>query len=301
MSDFEFEFQLANMGRHLAPEIETVFLTPQEQFTFISSTLVREIAVLGGDVSRVRAPARRGGAAPRRNARMRSSHAPARCPFVPSAAGRAAAAPRGCCAADAGRAGTGGAIASAHPLATEAGLEVLRQGGNAFDAAVAVSRGARGGGAQRLGLSAAAASTCCTGRRTASTPWSMRARRAPAAATRDMFLDADGKPVAGASTDGRAVRRRFPASPRPSSCCRPSTASCRCAESLAPAIRLARDGFPLYPRLQAGLSYKRRRSLQVARRRQGLPGRGRRGAAGRHALKQPELARTLQRLAQPRA
>ncbi|MDB6046148.1 MAG: phosphopantetheine adenylyltransferase [Gammaproteobacteria bacterium] len=50
MSDFEFEFQLANMSRHLAREIETVFLTPQEQFTFISSTLVREIAVLGGDV-----------------------------------------------------------------------------------------------------------------------------------------------------------------------------------------------------------------------------------------------------------
>jgi pantetheine-phosphate adenylyltransferase len=50
VSDFEFEFQLANMNRHVAREIETVFLTPQEQFTFISSTLVREIAVLGGDV-----------------------------------------------------------------------------------------------------------------------------------------------------------------------------------------------------------------------------------------------------------
>lgn len=50
VSDFEFEFQLANMSRHLDREIETVFLTPQEQFTFISSTLVREIAVLGGDV-----------------------------------------------------------------------------------------------------------------------------------------------------------------------------------------------------------------------------------------------------------
>lgn len=51
VSDFEFEFQLANMSRHLASELETVFLTPQEQFTFISSTLVREIAVLGGNVS----------------------------------------------------------------------------------------------------------------------------------------------------------------------------------------------------------------------------------------------------------
>lgn len=50
VSDFEFEFQLANMSRHLERDIETVFLTPQEQFTFISSTLVREVALLGGDV-----------------------------------------------------------------------------------------------------------------------------------------------------------------------------------------------------------------------------------------------------------
>ena len=51
LSDFEFEFQLANMSRHLDRNFETVFLTPQERFSFISSTLVREIAVLGGDVS----------------------------------------------------------------------------------------------------------------------------------------------------------------------------------------------------------------------------------------------------------
>jgi pantetheine-phosphate adenylyltransferase len=50
VSDFEFEFQLANMGRHLEPDVETVFMVPKEQFTFISSTLVREIASLGGDV-----------------------------------------------------------------------------------------------------------------------------------------------------------------------------------------------------------------------------------------------------------
>jgi pantetheine-phosphate adenylyltransferase len=51
VSDFEFEFQLANMSRHLLPDIETVFMVPTEKFTFISSTLVREIASLGGDVS----------------------------------------------------------------------------------------------------------------------------------------------------------------------------------------------------------------------------------------------------------
>jgi pantetheine-phosphate adenylyltransferase len=51
VSDFEYEFQLAGMNRRLAPEIETLFLTPAEQFAFISSNLVREIASLGGDVS----------------------------------------------------------------------------------------------------------------------------------------------------------------------------------------------------------------------------------------------------------
>ncbi len=52
VSDFEFEFQLATMSRQIAGEVETVFLTPTEQFSFISSSMVREIALLGGDVSR---------------------------------------------------------------------------------------------------------------------------------------------------------------------------------------------------------------------------------------------------------
>lgn len=51
VSDFEYEFQLASMNRHLIPEVETLFLTPAENYSFISSTLVREIARLGGDVS----------------------------------------------------------------------------------------------------------------------------------------------------------------------------------------------------------------------------------------------------------
>lgn len=49
-SDFEYEFQLAGMNRKLYPQFETLFLTPSEQFMFISSSLVREVAVLGGDV-----------------------------------------------------------------------------------------------------------------------------------------------------------------------------------------------------------------------------------------------------------
>lgn len=51
VSDFEYEFQLASMNRNLDPDIETMFLTPDEQFAFISSTLVKEIARLGGNVS----------------------------------------------------------------------------------------------------------------------------------------------------------------------------------------------------------------------------------------------------------
>ena len=51
VSDFEYEFQLAGMNRRLAPELETVFLTPAEQYEFISSSMIREIAQLNGDVS----------------------------------------------------------------------------------------------------------------------------------------------------------------------------------------------------------------------------------------------------------
>ena len=57
VSDFEFEFQLATMSRHLTDQVETVFLTPTEQFNFISSTLIREIASLGGNISEFVHPA----------------------------------------------------------------------------------------------------------------------------------------------------------------------------------------------------------------------------------------------------
>jgi pantetheine-phosphate adenylyltransferase len=52
VSDFEYEFQMAGMNRNLYPDVETVFLTPAEQYMFISATMVREIALLGGDVSK---------------------------------------------------------------------------------------------------------------------------------------------------------------------------------------------------------------------------------------------------------
>lgn len=52
VSDFEYEFQLAGMNRNLYPEVETLFLTPAEQYMFISASLVREIAQMGGDISK---------------------------------------------------------------------------------------------------------------------------------------------------------------------------------------------------------------------------------------------------------
>lgn len=56
VSDFEYEFQLANMNRHLTDEVETLFLTPTEKYTFISSSLVKEVAELGGDISEFVSP-----------------------------------------------------------------------------------------------------------------------------------------------------------------------------------------------------------------------------------------------------
>ncbi len=56
MSDFDYEFQMAGMNRQLMPDVETLFLTPSDQFQFISGTFVREIATLGGDVSKFVTP-----------------------------------------------------------------------------------------------------------------------------------------------------------------------------------------------------------------------------------------------------
>lgn len=56
VSDFEYEFQLAGMNRKIYPEVETMFLTPAEQYMFISASLVREVAILGGDVSNFVSP-----------------------------------------------------------------------------------------------------------------------------------------------------------------------------------------------------------------------------------------------------
>jgi pantetheine-phosphate adenylyltransferase len=56
VSDFEYEFQMALMNRHLWPELETIFLAPDERYSFLSASLVREIASLGGNISDFVAP-----------------------------------------------------------------------------------------------------------------------------------------------------------------------------------------------------------------------------------------------------
>ncbi len=56
VSDFDYEFQLAGMNRQLYPDVETVFMTPGEQYAYVSATLVREISILGGDVSKFVSP-----------------------------------------------------------------------------------------------------------------------------------------------------------------------------------------------------------------------------------------------------
>lgn len=71
VSDFEYEFQLASMNRHLAAAVETVFLTPGEEYTFISSTFVREVGLLGGDIGDFVHPAVARALAARRRQRAR--------------------------------------------------------------------------------------------------------------------------------------------------------------------------------------------------------------------------------------
>jgi len=209
---------------------------------------------------------------------------------APSAAATTATAAASATATSPGRA----AIASAHPLATAAGLEVLRAGGNAFDAAVAVSAalavveptgsGLTGGGIyllhrQRDGFEVA-----------------IDAREfAPASATRDMYLDAQGNPVPGLSTDS-ALAAGIPGEPAGMAMLAARYGRLPVAQSLAPAIRLARDGFPLSKHLQDALTARLeqfRKEPDVARnflRDGAVPPLG-------TVIRQPELAATLEYLA----
>jgi len=182
-----------------------------------------------------------------------------------------------------------------HPLATAAGLEILRNGGNAFDAAVAVSAaltvveptgsGLTGGGIYLLHRQSDGFETAIDAR-----------EFAPAAASRDMFLDAKGEPVPGLSTDS-ALAAGIPGEPAGMALLAEKYGKVSVAKSLAPAIRLARDGFPLSARLHDSLE---KRLAQFASEPDVARNFLRDGAVPPvgTVIRQPELAATLEYLAQ---
>ena len=198
----------------------------------------------------------------------------------------------GATAAD--RAPGAAAIASAHPLATEAGNEVLRAGGNAFDAAVAVSAalmvvepsgsGFLGGGMYLLHRASDGRNVVIDAREVA-----------PLRATRDMFLGPDGNPVRGLSTN-TALAAGVPGEPAGLALMQSRYGRLTLAQALAPAIRLARSGFDMYPRLQASIGFKKPQLTKSKdataiwfRNGEPLPVGAR--------VKQPQLARTLEIIA----
>jgi gamma-glutamyltranspeptidase / glutathione hydrolase len=187
------------------------------------------------------------------------------------------------------------AIASAYPLASQAGQEILAAGGNAFDAAVAVSAalavvepsssGLGGGGFYLLHRQSDGYETMLDAR-----------EKAPGAASRDMYLDKAGNEIENASIVG-ALSAGIPGEPAAFEYLARKYGKLPLKQSLQPAIRLARDGFPLYARLQGGIGFKReilRRSPEAAK--AFLTPDGGVPAVGA-LIKQPDLADTLEAIA----
>lgn len=186
------------------------------------------------------------------------------------------------------------AIASAYPLASEAGHEALRRGGNAFDAAVAVaaalavvepsSSGLGGGGFFLI-------------RRASDNREVMIDLRemAPAAASRDMYLDKSGNVIPGLSRDS-ALAAGIPGEPAGIAHLAKKYGKLPLSVSLAPAIKLAREGFPLYTRLRGGMQFKKETFLKTPDAARTFLVNGEVPELG-HVIKQPELAATLELLA----
>lgn len=183
------------------------------------------------------------------------------------------------------------AIASAHPLATQAGLTILKQGGNAFDAAIAVtaalavvepqSSGLGGGGFFLLHRASDQFETMIDAREIA-----------PAAATRDMFLDAQGNVVRGASTN-TALAAGIPGEVAGMAHLAEHYGRLPLSVSLLPAIELARNGFPVYERMRGGLQFASKRFQQSKDASRNFLHNGASPELG-YTIKQPQLARTLE-------
>jgi gamma-glutamyltranspeptidase/glutathione hydrolase len=186
----------------------------------------------------------------------------------------------------------GYAVASAHPLATDAGIEILQQGGNAFDAAVAVSAalavvepyssGIGGGGLWLLHRQRDGFDTLVDGR-----------EKAPQAATREMYQDAQGHAIADLSRNG-PIAGAIPGMPAALDHIAAGYGKLGLASDLAPAIRLAQEGFALDARFAKFIGTESKR-LSPAAQALLLPD-GKPLVQGA-LLRQPELAETLRRLA----
>ena len=186
------------------------------------------------------------------------------------------------------------AIASAYPLATNAGVEILAKGGNAFDAAVAVA------------AALSVVEPCCSGlggggffllRRASDGHEAMIDLRemAPGAATRDMYLDKDGTVVPGLSKD-TALAAGIPGEPAGLVYLAKKYGKLPLSTSMAPAIKLARDGFPMYERLRGAVSFKKDAFLKTADATRVYLVNGEVPAIG-YVIRQPDLADSLQNLA----
>jgi len=186
------------------------------------------------------------------------------------------------------------AVASAHPAATRAGLEILQAGGNAFDAAVAVSAalavvepyssGLGGGGFWLLHRASDGYEVMIDGR-----------EKAPLAARRDMYLDTRGEPVAGASIDG-PLAAGIPGEPAALAHIASRYGRLPLKRSLAPAIRLADQGFKVneHYRRMAEFRLKALRASPAAAQQFLLKGEA---PPEGHLIRQPALAETLRALA----
>jgi gamma-glutamyltranspeptidase/glutathione hydrolase len=186
------------------------------------------------------------------------------------------------------------AIASAYPLASDAGKEILAKGGNAFDAAVAVaaalavvepSSSGLGGGGFFLIRRASDGHEVMIDLR----------EMAPAAAHRDMYLDKEGNVVPGLSRDS-ALSAGIPGEPAGMAHLARKYGKLPLGVSLAPAIKLAREGFPLYTRLRGGMEFKKNAFLKTPDAARVFLVDGAVPPLG-HVIRQPELADTLELLA----
>jgi len=186
------------------------------------------------------------------------------------------------------------AIASAYPLASDAGKQILARGGNAFDAAVAVAS------------ALAVVESCCSGlggggffllRRASDGHEAMIDLRemAPGSSTRDMFLDKDGNAVASLSRDS-ALAAGIPGEPAGFAYLAKKYGKLPLSVSMAPAIKLAREGFPLYERMRGAVSFKKNAFLKSADAARVFLDNGEVPAIG-YLVKQPELADSLELLA----